>query len=172
MIARTLAAVAAVLALAGCATAHAATSPHRHPAPDFMPTASAAPAGAAATAQPNWTGSAPVLTWTCATGYANTADGRTPTTNGVYVPGGPPAGDPYSPQATYQITATNPGTAPANVTSYTAVFYDQAGAEVTQDTESPAVSLVMPGQSLTWTYLYGQPGGAFPASCGIGTWNS
>jgi hypothetical protein len=71
-------------------------------------------------------------------------------------PSSPPSGDQVA--EGYQMTLTNNGSTAAQVSGFSAVFYDGQGSETTSDTETfDSATFLEPGQSLTWTeYPWGE----------------
>ena len=73
----------------------------------------------------------------------------------------------------YQMTLTNTGSTAAEITGFSAAFYDGSGSETTSDTQTLlSPTFLEPNQSLTWTeepwggYMLGQGAATGPFTAG------
>lgn len=169
MIRGLVAAIAAGIALAGCAsTARAPARPSQATAVAAAPTPS--PVSTAAT-----------ISGTCTTGVVDVDQGGN-MIRGTFVPfpgsavsAQGPDGYPATAAGGYQLTLTNTGAATAEVNGFSVVFYS-GGAETGSDGASTADEFITPGQSLTWTETTkvmdaGQTGAVdMSATCSLVQW--
>lgn len=135
------AAVAVASALAGCAAGPARTVYESAPtaARTLLPVTAPVPSPVSTQA---------TLRGKCTTGLVNEATQLFYPLSPQAVPGLPTGADVGQ---AYEVTLTNTGTTAAEVTGFSAVFYDSSGDEQTSDSEtfdSPA--FIEPGKSLTW----------------------
>jgi hypothetical protein len=129
----------------------------------ITPAAPAAPAAPATSAVASPAAPAPVsteatVTGTCTTGIDDLSSQTFYPMSGMIgsSPSYPPTGDEVA--EAYQVTLTSNGSTAAQVSGFSAVFYDGQGDETTSDTETfDSATFLEPGQSLTWTeYPWGQ----------------